>query len=386
MAANKGIVLVASINAFHGNVLPENFDRMYQEHLGLEVLGESGLSMTINCHGIDFLMYPWLRDVLNSYANFRVAGGLFSHIIPSLFSREYVKWQHEEGVNMIRPKIPISFYPEFCNPENPQDNFWVLDSQNLYYSLEGEKVDWFNESEIEAKAISFKGKVGLIMKEKAYKPILDAFFLAQRLPDALSSNGRSNLDSLVDTIAALNEVVLWPLDLEATYVGSHLGQEFWRRLVAKIQERGLENLFLDFDEVFPQLAAEAVETKDAPHRNLMKWTSLPATFNLYAQLSQLSRQKLSVRQKYLLSIAGGADIAAAIYQKSSRKASRPAVLLSGEQSTICVSGSKEIIDATYLALESLVKGGSFAGKLSAHKQNKSLFWQRLMAVAVHLEI
>jgi hypothetical protein len=363
---------------------------MYEEKVGLEVLGKSGLKMVLNCHGIDFLMYPWLEDLVSRSKNLQLTGGLFSHIIAPLFSKEYIDWQHRIAYvtcSSIRPSIPISFYPEFCNPEKPKSNFWLLDSQSHYYSYSEESgmVSWENEAEINAPAISFNGRIGLVMKEKAYRPILEAFFLAQRLPDVIN-NGQSSLDALIDQIANVQEVVLCPLDLEAPYVGSHLGQIFWQKFVARIKERGLENLFLDFNEVFDYLSAQAVPTKDAPHRNLMKWTSLPATFNIYSRLSLRSRQPLSYQQKLLLAIAGGADIAAAIYQKSSKKMVRPAMLPNGVNSTISVSGSKEIIDATYLALNCLEKNESFAKKLEMSGRNKGFFWQQLITVANRLKI
>jgi hypothetical protein len=368
-------------------VLPENFVKMYQEKIGLKVLGESGLKVVLNCHGIDFLMYPWLRELVSSYKNFQLTGGLFSHIIAPLFSKEYIDWQYQVGQRNICPSIPISFYPEFCNPEKPKDNFWLLDSQSHYYSYSEESgvVSWENEAEINAPAINFNGRIGLVMKERTYKPILEAFFLAQRLPDVIN-DGRSNLDLLIDQIANVQELVLWPLDLEATYVGSYLGQIFWQKFISRIKERKLEKIFLGFDEVFADLSGQAVSTKDSPHRNLMKWTSLPATFNIYSRLSLRSRQPLSHRQKLLLAIAGGADIAAAIYQKSSQKIFRPAMLPTGEISTIYFSGSKEIIDATYLALNCLEKNESFAQGLKRSRRNKGFFWQRLFEVASSLKI
>lgn len=385
----KGVIVAASVNNSHGNVPSSRFDRLYEEELGLDILGQSGLNIIINCHGLDFLMYPWLRGYFEKYPNLQLADGLFSHVIPTLIFSDYLSWQQELGTALIQPNIPICFFPEFCNPENPKNvknNFWLLDSQNHYYSLDSDVVTWKNAKEITAPAIKYAGRTGLVMKEKGYKPILDAFFLAQRLPDDIRPNGQSNLDFLVSLIANLQEIVILPLDLEALYVGSLLGQIFWQRFVAKIKENHLEKMFLDFNETFPILADQSEATIDAPHRNLAKWTSLPATFALYSKINHFSRQKLSEQEKYLLAIAAGADLAAAIYQKTCKNVSRPAIQPDGTMSAIQIGGSKEVIDSTYLALETLEKGGQFAKKLENLSHGKSMFWQRLTVFAKELHI
>ncbi len=373
----NGILLVASINSFHGNVLPEGFARLYEERLSLGQLAESGIPMTINSHGIDFLMYPWLDDFVN-YPNLDFTSGLFTQMLPVFLSEKYLEWQHLSG-RLIPPGINQIFYPEFCTPTSPQDNFWVLDSQTHYYSDMNGEVSWENKAPISSPAIKYRGKIGLVMKESAYKPILDAFFLAQRLPDQLNSEGRTNLKALVDRVESVEGVVILPLDLEAPYVGSLLGGEFWRRFLGEIKERGLEKNFLSFSEVFPRLRVEAVETVDAPYRNLGKWLSLPANFSYYSQIREISQRELSREERFLLAIAGNSDIGAAIHQKTLKPVARPAVYANGDPGIVTISGSDEVIKASYMALDCLKKGGSLFERLQA-LDNKGLFLQRLMDV------
>lgn len=381
----KGILLVASINSFHGNVLPEGFARIYNEQLSLAQLAGSGLPMTINCHGMDFLMYPWLRQYCDS-PNLDFAEGLFSHVMPTLFSREHLAWQHDQARKIIPADIDQIFYPEFCTPTRPENNFWVLDSQTHYYSMLCSQVRWRNERRLEDDAINYQGKIGLVMKEAAYQPLLSAFFLAQRLPDSKDASGVSNLDKLVNLIESVDQLVILPLDLEAPYVGSLLGGNFWSRLLSAIKERKLEDRFIAWSEAFPALADVAVKSKDAPVRNLSKWTALPATFNYYAKLSFFSRKELSRRENILLALAGNGDIAAAIYQKSVKTVERPATYADGNSGSIVISGSKEVIDASYLAANCLFSGERLFPKLQQVAGNKGLFWQRLTAVCEELGV
>lgn len=384
----KGIVLVASINSFHGNLLPERFEQLYKEELGLEAIGLSGFKMTINCHGIDFLMYPWLTNYFNKFKNLQLAGGLFSHVMPTLFSDDYISWQQEVGDSMIASKIPICFYPEFCNPEKPKNNFWILDSQNHYYSLEDESffVSWKNEETIFDDSIEYKGKIGLVMKEEKYKPILSSLFLAQRLPDEIRLDGLSNLDYLVKQIREVEELILIPFDLESPYIGSFLGKEFWIRLINKLEQEDLGDMFLDFFDVFDDLKKEAKHTDDTPHRSLAKWTNLPATFSYYSKISSISQRSLSLKEKVLLAIAGNGDLAAAICQKSfGRKILLPAVKIDGSQKKIEISGSQDVIDISYMALKSLEEKSSFLDDLLSINR-KSLFIKRLIDVSKFLNL
>lgn len=384
----RGIVLVASINSFHGNLLPERFKQLYEEELGLEAIGLSGLKMTINCHGIDFLMYPWLAKYFKKFNNFQLASGLFSHVMPTLFSDDYISWQQEVGDSMIASKIPVCFYPEFCNPENPKNNFWILNSQNHYYSLEEESsfVSWKNEEIIHEDSIEYNGKTGFIMKEEKYKPILSSLFLAQRLPDEIRPDGLSNLDYLVKQIGEIEEVILIPFDLESPYIGSFLGKEFWIRFINKLEQNNLSDMFLDFFDVFDDLKKKAKHVDDAPHRSLAKWTNLPATFSYYSKLNSISHKNLSLKEKILLAIAGNGDLAAAIYQKSfAKKTFLPAVKFDGSMGSVEISGSQSVIDVSYLALKALDGGGDFLKNLF-YLNNKNLFIERLIKVAQKLSV
>lgn len=379
----SGILLVASINSFHGNVLPEGFARLYEERLSLGQIAKSGIPMTINSHGIDFLMYPWLNDFVDC-PNLEFTYGLFTQILPVFLSEEYLVWQHALG-DVIHPNISQIFYPEFCTPASPQENFWVLDSQTHYYSDMNGEVSWENKAPMDYPAIKYRGKIGLVMKEPAYKPILDGFFLAQRLPDQTSAGGRTNLEVLVDRVESVEGIVILPLDLEAPYVGSLLGGEFWRRFLAEIKERGLEKNFLSFSDCFPELEAEAVETADTPYRNISKWVSLPANFSYYSQIREISQRELTENEKFLLAIAGNSDIGAAIHQKTLKPVARPAVYANGAPGNVTISGSEEVIKASYMALDCLIKGGSLFERLQA-LDNKGLFLQRLMDVCKRLKI
>jgi hypothetical protein len=378
----KGIVLVASINSFHGNLLPGRFEQLYEEELGLEAIGLGGLKMTINCHGIDFLMYPWLAKYFKKFDNFQLASGLFSHVMPTLFSDNYVSFQQEVGDSMIASKIPVCFYPEFCNPEKPKNNFWILNSQNHYYSLEEDSffVSWKDDSLISEDSIEYDGQIGLVMKEEKYKPILSSLFLAQRLPDEIRSDGLSNLDYLVKQIKEVDDLILIPFDLESPYIGSFLGKEFWIRFISKLEESNLGDMFLDFFDVFDDLKKKAKHVDDAPHRSLAKWTNLPATFSYYSKINSISQRNLSLKEKILLAIAGNGDLAAAIYQKSfARKVLLPAVKMDNTLGEIEISGSQDVIDVSYLALRSLENGGDFLSNLF-YLKNKNLFIRRLIQV------
>ncbi|MFZ4648761.1 MAG: hypothetical protein ACOYMB_03990 [Patescibacteria group bacterium] len=395
MKKRKGIVLVASINAFHGNVLPDSFEKIHTEELGLSVLENSGLKMTINCHQLDLLMYPWLGKYQNSN-NLKFSGGLFSHVLPALTSVEHLEWQEENGI--INPTV--SFYPEFCSPKKPTRNFWLLDSQTHYYSSCGssEEVVW-NAEEVGAlpSTIKVNGQFGFVMKERLFKPILDLMFLSQRFPDAKNAEGVSNLDHLVQAIADLEEVVLVPFDLEAPYVGSMLGKNFWERLIEKIKENNLEDRFLDFEEVHQSLIEDATTLSDTPHRNLGKWTSVEATYDYFADLKVYSKRKLSEKEHLLLAFAASADPAAAIFQKSlySRKPINLTLVdLFGNNASVKITGNSEIIKVGYIArgvfLTKMKKEeGAEALKLwreLSKKQKCGIFWKQLISVTKQLDI
>jgi hypothetical protein len=395
MKEKKGIVLVASINAFHGNVLPASFEKIHAEELGLGILEESGLKMAINCHQIDFSMYPWLGKYQKSNS-LQFSGGLFSHVLPTLTSKEHLVWQEENGI--INPIV--TFYPEFCMPKKPTRNFWLLDGQTHYYSSCGssEEVFW-NAEEVGILPASIKvnGQIGFVMKEKSFKPILDLIFLSQRFPDAKNAEGISNLDLLVQAIANLEEVVLVPFDLEAPYVGSMLGKNFWERFIGKIKENHLEDRFLDFEEFHQELIENAISLSDAPHRNLGKWTSVEATYDYFAELKVYAKKMLSEKEHLLLAFAASADPAAAIFQKSlyARKPiNLPVVDLLGNPGTVKITGNTEIIKAGYIARNLFLskitrEAGSEDAKLwreLSKKQVTGIFWQQLISVTKQLDI
>ncbi len=395
MGKERGIVLVASTNSFHGNVLPQSFEKIHAEELGLGVLAESGLNLTINCHQLDFLMYPWLGKY-QEYQNLQFSGGLFSHVLPALTSDEHLKWQEENGIK----NQTVSFYPEFCSPTKPNRNFWLLDSQTHYYSdgYLNQEVSW-NAEEVGAlpPVVKVNGRFGFVMTEKLFKPILDLMFLAQRFPDKTNDAGISNLDLLVKAIAEVDEVILVPFDLEAPYVGSKLGKIFWERLIAKIKENGLEDRFLDFAKISQSLISEAQEIIDTPHRSLSKWTSIEAMFDYFSELKHYAKQEMSEENHLLLAFAAGADLAAAVFQKSifSRKPiNLPLVDSEGNPGTVQITGNKEIIDAGYLARKVFLarikeEEGSKELKLwreLSKKQKGGIYWERLIAVTKQLDI
>lgn len=279
------IALYLPGNATHSFLLGDRWQRMYDERLGLDEIGRSGVPVTTSHQGIEYELYPFLRETLAQYPSISVANAPFAHPLMSLVNPSHRRWE----VRKVVGNLPITFFAEFDTPAAgivPTEFFFHLRSQTAIYSpSSGVSVE-----DPEVLAIP-DGTVG-IRYEHCIGIVLDGFDAFNKAWFAFAANPMSeNLDRLMREIEAISKLprpyVVIPLDLEQPWVGSALGANLFEIFFAELKARGLDQYIVPMREVMEVAQANPFKISQ-PHRVLAKWNVHDVQFKHSAQMSHLS--------------------------------------------------------------------------------------------------
>lgn len=350
------IILMMPGNTLHSNVFPEAWERIDAAHAGIPVIGMSGVPVSISYQTMDYHLLPWLRDELANHPSIEVINAPFSHALIPLLQPRHQQWQMANGAHQLHP---VSFFTEFYSPEEQfiPDAFLVLASQTVAYSVTSDATVpqvYVDPDIARHDAILYGGKLGLVMK--GFEPILAAFFTWQRDP-----GNRIKLDALftaiVETAEKTDGIIMWPIDIEAPWVGSLVGERIWETFFSEIVSRGLTGLFTTLNQALEELRPLAHESR-RPHRALgAKWLKWELQFLEMARLSQIKPR--SDREHMILSLAAASDLLSGLCSKideSQRRIVLNATDMDGHPGTVQIGWSQPVVEACFAARHALDDG------------------------------
>lgn len=355
---------------------------MDKERYALPIFRNYNVPALVFFQGLDFEMKPWLKEEMQTTGSLEWGNSTFSHTFIPLFPGS----SRDETRDKVGT-VPVTFFSEFYVPQGPQiptEFTLVLAGNSALYS--GFAEHWSpKQGDIflkpyphDAHAIRFQNKVGILLREEWFGPLLKAFFLFQRFPIAGSHpEGRDCLAELVAQIRAIAEdgddrVVVMPLDLEAPWIGSRFGAKVWEILFDELEKQKLLSVFTQVSAQLGRFRKEAVETP-RPHRELTKWTTWEVQLNHIVRLNQLVAT--TEREATLRMIATGSDIFAAWGIKIGERAKRISLIgidLSGSRIDLPISFNQSVIDVQLAASLALTTSSSLLKVLSRLDQHEPL--------------
>lgn len=387
MGKNGRLILLLLGNTFHSNLLLGRWEQMDTEKAGLDAIGASGIPVTASYQSMDYEILPWLKETLAKYPSIQMINAPNSHALIPLYNEEMMRWETKKIIG----DVPATFFAEFYAPRAqfiPTKFFPFLEGMTYAYSDfsgEGRASDIISGTLPDALSIKVGDRIGIIMKDKLFKPFLDAWFRFQRDPVTVdnSTNNKLPLDHLLDQVEAIAEsgnVVVCPLDIETAFIGSVLGKKVYELFFKGIKARGLESVFGHLSEYLDYFEAEAMPSKH-PHRILTKWSTYEIQVKYLMSLSKIYPKNKKAHM--LLSTASCSDILSA-WERKIGEAQRKIVLngrdLGGNEVKLPISYNQDIIDVQDAARQALQKKTSYQNLLQ-DLSNQSLFVQRMTAYA-----
>lgn len=373
-------------NGLHSNVQSEKWEQMDTEHAGLDIIGQSGVPVTVSYQGIDFELLPWLRETIAKHPNIQLTNATHSHCLIPFCGSVMASWQTAK----VFGDTPITFFAEYYAPSEehiPTEFFLFLEGMSYPYSdfTSSEKRDVEVGSFGNAPSIKYGGKIGINMRESLFMPFLSAFQRFQRDPFTAdeTTKGKHPLDYLLDQVEAIGNgknIVVCPLDIEAPYVGSKFGAKIYQMFFDGVIRRGLSGVFAHLSDYLDYFRDNAVPSK-RPHRILPKWCNYEVQVKYLMALAATNPR--SEREKILHSIASGSDILSAWERKIGE--SKKAIVLNGRDEAgnevkLPISYSQQVIDVQDAARRALVERRSYLELLQAMNE-QSLFVRRMIAYA-----
>lgn len=362
------IALVLPGNTFHANHPSETMDWMDQERYALPVFRKWHVPALVFFQGLDFEMKPWLLDEMQTPGSLEWGNSTFSHTFIPLFPGS-----SRDETRVKIGTVPVTFFSEFYVPQGPQiptEYTLVLAGNSALYSGFAEhwspkQGDIFLEPYPHgAHAIRFQQKIGILLREEWFGPLLKAFFLFQRFP--LAGSHPENRDCLAELVAQVRDiaedthdrVVVMPLDLEAPWIGSRFGAKVWEILFEELHRQNLLGVFTPVSSHLNRFKQEAVETP-RPHRELTKWTTWEVQLNHMVRLNQFV-PKIE-HETIMRMIATGSDIFAAWGIKIAERSKRiklPGVDFGGNAIEIPISFNQSVIDIQLAADRAMTSGSA----------------------------
>jgi hypothetical protein len=313
------IHLALSGNAFHSDTPEERWHVLDSERLGLEIIGESGLPVSVSFQGVDLEIFPWLKSVLAQHPSLEQIRAPYGHGLIPLLHPAQQRWEIENGPGMHR----VMFFPEFYTPGDCliPDMFFVLGPHTITHtafdSTETLRVPLSvtGQDPESSAAIRYGEKIGLVMR--GFNALLNGFFVFQRDPYS-SQRFNSPLSQLLEEIERIaNETtgtVIMPLDLEAPYIGSLEGAKIWETFLGALKRSGLDDIFVSLENVIRDLAHAERNVTARPHRELTsKWFGYEAQLVYYSFVRGFKPK--NEREHFVLSLAGLSDALSSIYRK-----------------------------------------------------------------------
>lgn len=368
MSGTRGFYLTLPGNLMgHSNVSEEAREDIEKAKANIDVIGSSGLPVSMSFQGIDFEWAPWLRDTLAQYPSIDLLNATWSHSILDMVSPQQALWEVRQRVSNSR----ATFFSEYASPKSDfiPDVFFVLAPHSFSYSAGYEREEQaaalldpqLGPDLMGVKAIRTKGdrpKLGIVMN--AFDGILNdrdaGFFAYQRDLGKLEAH----MDLLKRHLDATEGITPFPIDLESCFVGSACSLEIWPRYLEALRRHDLDQYFVSTKEVIREAEVLAIEAP-APKRILgTKWTKHVVQCQYMAR--NINTWPYNEYEHRLLGVAGVSDWYSGICTKidsSRRKTILSAKRSDGSETTIEIGYNQALIDVAHAALDLVNKRHSY---------------------------
>ena len=348
----NNVVIILTKNDDHSNVLSKKLREIEKTMGGLDIIGKSGVPVSIAYQGYN--KKKWLKKI-REYANIKLISAPFSHsLFPIIENND--SWEFGEG--FIPGDMDVTFFPEFANPIDPERI-----PTEFFLVLEPHSTGNFSSEYLGVKC---GNKTGILMR--GYQVLLKLFFAFQTEPN------QETLKNLLDEVERIkkmpgNNLIIWPIDLEAPWVGSKFGMEIWKRFFKGIKERGLESVFTSLEKSLDLIKSRSVKGP-VPQRDLPKWTQHTEQKKRWEKLKKIYPR--SRREEMILSLAGGSDYFSAFLSKHGKEVLIDAVDKTGRKVKISIGYNPDVLTVKVAAYETLIDGGTLLKRLE--RLDKSSFY------------
>ncbi|MEK7648822.1 MAG: hypothetical protein AAB400_02800 [Patescibacteria group bacterium] len=350
----------------HSNVSEEARADIERARANIDVIGSSGLLVSMSFQGIDFEWAPWLREAIAQYPSIDMLNATWSHSILDMISSQQALWEVRQRVSDSR----VTFFSEYASPNADliPDVFFVLAPHSFSYSTGYEREEQaaalldpqLGPDLMGVKAIRTRGngKLGIVMYD--FESILNnkdaGFFAYQRDLGKLEAH----MDLLKRKLDTTEGITSFPIDLESCFVGSAEPLEVWPRYLDALRKHDLDQYFLPIEEVIQEAEGLAIEAP-APKRILgTKWTKHVVQLKYAAQ--NINTWAYNEYEHRLMGVAGVSDWYSGICTKidsSRRKTILSAKRVDGSDSSLEIGYNQPLIDVAHAALDLVNKRHSY---------------------------
>lgn len=303
------IALFLPGNATHSFLLEDRWQKMYDEQLGLNAIGRSGIPVTVSHQGIDYALFPFLKDLHAQYKNISVANAPFGHALLPFLSAKQKKWELRER----HGNLPITFFSEFYSPEAdfiPTEFFFMLQNQTCSYSMTvGTGNVLTTEPEVDPLlpdrtiAVNYGNHIGIILD--GFDRFLKTWFSFASFPNKVNLNWLMNEFELM--VKDTRPIIVVPLDIEQPYVGCVVGEKIWETFFGELKRRGLAKHIVGIETMFEYFRRLAGPVRQ-PHRILTKWTSHLIQLRYLQRLARLESYVRTEKDRMVFSVASSSDL------------------------------------------------------------------------------
>ena len=367
----------------HSNVTEKTREDIDKARANIDVLGSSGLPVSMSFHGIDFELAPWLRETIARYSSIDLLNATWSHSIIDMVSPQQALWEVRQRVSDSR----VTFFAEYASPSADliSDAFFVLAPHSFSYSTGYEREEQaaflldpqLGPDLMGVKAIRTKGsnKLGIVMND--FEDVLNdreaGFFAYQRDLSKLEAH----MDLLKRKLDKTEGITSFPIDVESCFVGSAEPLEVWPRYLDALQHHDLLKYFVRIDQVIDEATSFAIDAP-APKRILgTKWTKHVVQCRYMAHnLNTLPHNEYEHR---LMGVAGVSDWYSGICTKidsGRRKTVLNARRANGSETTLEIGFNQTVIDVAHAALDLVNQRHSF---LRGESKNRPLPFDEYLA-------
>lgn len=368
MSGIRGFHLTLPGNfAGHSNVSESARGGIEKAKANIDVIGSSGLPISMSFQGIDFEWAPWLSETIAQYPSITLLNSTWSHTILDMTNSQQALWEVRQRISDSR----VTFFSEYAAPSADliPDAFFVLAPHSFSYSMGYEREEQaallldpqLGPDLMNVKAIRTKGdrpKLGIVMND--FDEILndrDAGFLVYQRD---LSKLEAHMELLKRKLDSTKGITCIPVDLESCFVGSVEPLEVWPRFLDALYAHDLAKHFVGVDAVLSEAESMAIEAP-VPKRILgTKWTKHVVQCRYMAK--NMGVWANNEYEHRLLGVAGISDWYSSICTKidsSRRRTVLPAKRLDSSEATVEIGYNQAVIDVAHLALDLVERRHSY---------------------------
>lgn len=361
-------------NFFSSQLTGVRAEKMYNEKFGLEAIGKSGFPVATCNHGIDIMIYPWLRETCSKHKNIETLSSTFGHSLTSLLNKPERNFEINNGT---KGNINVAFFPDYSVPRPntfEEKYFLYLGDQTVNYNLGLYGVNikknpgYYQGDQI----VNYDGKIGIPVD--GYSEFLSAWHAHAATPN------KENLSSLILEFEQIclddsREFVIIPINLEQPFIGSVLGAKLWTIFFSELTKSQYKNKVVPLSSVLYYCQHVAVK-KRPPERIYTKWFNFSTQIMAQCEMARVEMPNDSKKYYFssiIRSIAGTAGYLSSLGRKNAFSVeNRPFIMcsyLDGKPCRMDQGSNLELEDICRTARSSLINEQSFSKTLEKFSGN-----------------